>query len=148
MKSQKGVTLTALVIYLAVAAIVISSMAMLTSHFYSNVDAIKNQSDYVVEYNKFNMFFIQDIKTNKTAQVSEHEITFENGVKYEYRVNSIYRIENFNEEEIATKIKSAKFTSNTYTINKTTKNLISVQLEIGTNEKLYQKQIEYVLKYW
>lgn len=144
MSSEKGITLTVLAIYIIVATIVISAMAILSSFFYSNVKLVKDQSSYVVEYNKFNMFFVRDVKANKTAQVINNKIIFEDGTTYEHKSNSIYR----NEQKIAKQVKSAIFTLDTYTINKTTKNLINVKLNIGTQNKSYEKQIEYVLKYW
>lgn len=144
MKSEQGVTLTSLVIYIAVATVLISSMAVMSSHFFANIQLVKNQSDYVVEYNKFNMFFIQDVKANKAASIIGTTIVFEDGTKYEYKDESIYR----NDKKIAKNIRTASFEPATYTVNNVTKNLIKVNLNIGVEKKSYQKQIEYVLKYW
>lgn len=144
MKSEQGVTLTSLVIYIAVATVLISTMAVMSSHFFANIQLVKNQSDYVVEYNKFNMFFIQDVKANKAASIIGTTIVFEDGTKYEYKDESIYR----NDEKIAKNIRTASFEPATYTVNNVTKNLIKVNLNIGVEKKSYQKQIEYVLKYW
>ena len=144
MKSEKGITLTSLVIYICVATIVISSVALISSYFFSNVTSIKSQSTYAVEYNKFNMFFIQDVKHNSTATIENNVIKFEDGTIYEYKSNSIYR----NDKEIATNVKSATFNLKTYKVENTTKNLILVNLNIGEGEKEYQKEIEYVLRYW
>ena len=144
MKSEQGVTLTSLVIYIAVATVLISTMAVMSSHFFANIQLVKNQSDYVVEYNKFNMFFIQDVKANKAASIIGTTIVFEDGTKYEYKDESIYR----NEKKIAKNIRTASFEPATYTVNNVTKNLIKVKLNLGVEKKSYQKQIEYVLKYW
>lgn len=144
MKSEKGVTLTSLVIYIIVATFLIGTVAVLSSHSFSNIQMLKNHADYAVEYNKFNMFFIQDVKTNKNASVTSTQITFEDGSKYEYKQNAIYR----NDTKIAGNIKNCSFTQSTHVINNTTKNLIKVNLKIGKNNKEYKKEIEYVLKYW
>ena len=144
MKSDKGVTLIALVIYIAVFTIVVSTMTLLSSYFYNNMHLIKDDASYVVEYNKFNMFFIQDVKHNSTATIENNVIRFEDGTIYEYKSNSIYR----NDKEIATNVKSATFNLESYEVESTTKNLIVVNLNIGEGEKEYQKEIEYVLKYW
>ena len=136
MRSEKGVTLTALVIYIAVATVVISTMGLLSSYFYTNMKLIKTDSNYVVEYNKFNMFFVQDVKSNTTADVTTNSIIFEDGTKYR------------NDKEIATNIKSAVFSQETYQVDWTTKNIITVNLDVGEDEKSYVKQIEYVLRYW
>lgn len=144
MKSDKGVTLIALVIYIAVFTIVVSTMGLLSSYFYNNMHLIKDDASYVVEYNKFNMFFIQDVKHNSTATIENNVIKFEDGTIYEYKSNSIYR----NDKEIAANVKSATFDLKTYKVENTTKNLILVNLNIGEGEKEYQKEIEYVLRYW
>ncbi len=144
MKSDKGVTLIALVIYIAVFTIVVSTMGLLSSYFYNNMHLIKDDASYVVEYNKFNMFFIQDVKHNSTATIENNVIKFEDGTIYEYKSNSIYR----NDKEIAANVKSATFNLKTYKVENTTKNLILVNLNIGEGEKEYQKEIEYVLRYW
>ena len=144
MKSEKGVTLMSLVIYIAVATVVICAMGLLSSYFYDNINLIKTDSNYVVEYNKFNMFFVQDIKNNTTADVTTDSITFADGTKYQYKDKKIYR----NDEEIAVNVKNATFSSDTYKVNDITKNIIIVNLNIGEDEKEYQKEIEYVLKYW
>lgn len=65
MKSEQGVTLTSLVIYIAVATVLISTMAVMSSHFFANIQLVKNQSDYVVEYNKFNMFLYKMLRLIK-----------------------------------------------------------------------------------
>lgn len=147
MKSQKGITLISLVIYIMVATVVISTMAIVGSFFFSNMNLIQHQDQYAVEFNKFNMFFISDIKSNKTAQVEENKIIFEDGTTYEYNFNekTIYR----NETKIAKEIQSLSFTADTYLVpnTNTTKNLIKVNMSIGETSN-FQKEIEYVLKYW
>ncbi len=168
MKNQKGVTLLALVIYIIVATIVISIIAFMSSRFYSNVDIIKSQDKYAVEFNKFNMFFVNDVKSYSDAKVESTKITFgdgNNSVVYELRGTDIYR----NETKIASQIQAATFTSGEYkAVNSDepevgiTKKLINVHLTIGkqivegtSQEKVdkalytkFDKTIEYVLKYW
>ena len=144
MKSEKGVTLTALVIYVVVATVVIGALAIISSYFYSNMGYVKDQTEYVSEYNKFNMFFIQDVKTNQKADVVTDTITFGDGTEYQYKEGKIYR----NNEEIATNIKNAMFSLDTYVVKNTTKSVITVSLDIGEKDKSYKKAIEYVLKYW
>ncbi len=144
MRSERGVTLTALIIYMIIATVIITGMAVLSSYFYNNMSLIKTDSTYVVEYNKFNMFFIQDVKTNQKADVVTDTITFGDGTEYQYKEGKIYR----NNEEIATNIKNAMFSLDTYVVKNTTKSVITVRLDIGEKDKSYKKTIEYVLKYW
>ena len=145
MKSEKGITLTSLVIYIVVATIVIGTMAIVSSFFFSNMNLIKNQDQYAIEFNKFNMFFINDVKKNKTAQVQNNQIVFEDGTTYQYssQEQKIYR----NNEEIAKQVQSLNFTTENYQVANTTKILINVEMSIGDTEN-FNKTIQYVLKYW
>lgn len=147
MKSEKGITLTALVIYVVVATIVISIMAVISSFFFSNMTLVNGQEQYALEFNKFNMFFINDVKNNKKAQIQTGRIVFEDGTIYEYRASekAIYR----NNTKIAKEIEQLKFVENTYQVpnTNTTKNLVNVQMTMGKDNK-FSKTIEYVFKYW
>lgn len=146
MKSQKGVTLIALVIYVIVLTIVVSILAMISSFFFSNVNFVKDQANYAPEFNKFNMFFIQDVKNNKNVTVSENNIKFEDGTEYIFNLDqkAIYR----NGKAIAKNVQAAVFTTTTETIRNTTKNIVNVSIAIGNTGALFTKEIDYVLKYW
>lgn len=145
MKSEKGVTLTSLVIYIIVATISISSIALLSSFFFSNMNLIKDQEQYAPEFNKFSMFFIEDVKKNKRAVVTETKVTFEDGTIYEYKPEeqSVYR----NDTKITEKIEKFSFTSSEVVVSNTTKQIINVKMTIGGKENS-PNGIEYVLKYW
>lgn len=147
MKSEKGITLTALVLYIMIATIVIGTMAIVSSFFFSNINLVRDQDKYAVEFNKFNMFFINDVKNNKTAQIETHKITFEDGTVYEYKTSeqAVYR----NNTKITNLVQELTFTADTYQVEdtRTVKNLIRVFMSIGKREN-FQKEIEYVLKYW
>ena len=163
MKNQNGITLIALIVYIILATIIISIFAYMSTNFFSNVDIIKNQDIYAVEFNKFNMFFINDVKSYNEATVEPTRITFGNGsVVYELRGTDIYR----NETKIASQIQSVQFEESEYkAVNDDepeagiTKKLINVHLSIGKkiaegtsqenlDKNIYQrfnKTIEYVV---
>ncbi len=145
MKSENGITLTSLVIYIVVATIVIGTMAIVSSFFFSNMNLIKDQDQYAVEFNKFNMFFVNDVKNNKTAQIQANQIIFEDGTTYQYSAEnkSIYR----NNVEVAKQVESLNFTTENYQVENTTKILINVEMSIGEREN-FNKTVQYVLKYW
>lgn len=119
MKSQKGVTLIALVIYVIVLTIVVSILAMISSFFFSNVNFVKEQANYAPEFNKFNMFFIQDVKQNKNLTITGNVVKFEDGTEYTFNLDqkAIYR----NGKAIAKNVQAAVFTTTTETIRNTTK---------------------------
>lgn len=145
MKSEKGVTLTSLILYIMVATIVIGTMGVISSNFFFNASETKNQSEYAEEFNKFNMFFIQDIKNNKSAEVTNTQIVFEDGNTYIY--DSTQKNITRNGTVITKEIENLQFSTSTYTVKNTNKNLINVNMSIGKNN-VFQKEIEYVLKYW
>lgn len=98
MKNQKGITLTALTIYVIVFTLVIGIVATLTSYFYNNVMNFDETTKSYLEINKFNMFFLQDIKEDGiTIQNFIEEdskqigITLYNSNTYE---TNIYKFEN------------------------------------------------------
>ncbi len=146
MKSQKGVTLVALVIYIIVFTIVISILSVISSFFFSNVNFVKEQANYAPEFNKFNMFFIQDVKNNKNVTVNNNTVEFADGTRYDFNSDqkAIYR----NGKAIAKNIQVAVFKPSTVTIRNTTKNIVNVNIAIGKTGSLFTKDIDYVLKYW
>lgn len=99
MKSNKGVTLISLTIYVIVLAIVIGVIASISSVFYKNVKNINQTVDPITEYAKFNSFFTEEIE-NENTRISEIDgtthkyIVFENNdrkVQYTFANKSIYR---------------------------------------------------------
>lgn len=125
MKNQKGITLTALTIYVIVFMLVIGIVATLTSYFYKNVMNFDETTKSYSEINKFNMYFLQDIKEKGvTIQnfIDNDEITLYNSNTYETNVykfknNAIYRNGNI----ICKNINSIKFNIN--------KNILNILIE-------------------
>lgn len=145
MKSEKGVTLTALVVYIVVFSIILAIMANVSNYFYRNVSQIQYSPKYISEFNKFNMFFILDAKRNTDIKnISPAELEFADGTKYTYKNNKIYR----NEEEIAKYIRSFSFKTSEYTVNNFTKKIITVDSVIGNSKEQMTRNIDFVLKYW
>lgn len=151
MKSEKGITLIVLSIYIIVFSIIIVLLANLSSYIYSNIENINDSSVDISEINKFNMYFISDIKTNNQADVktlsdnnqNTIQIIFQDGDVYSYVEDekSIYK----NEQKIARNIE----TFNAEGYKKNNKTYIQVSIEIGTKDEAnYTKTTNYVLKYW
>ena len=144
-KSQKGVTLVALTVYILFFTIIIGILTTISNYFYGGVGKAMNTPDYVAEFNKFVMFFAVDIKNYSSATVTNSSIEFEGGPTYKYQDGKIYR----NDVEIATDFLQCTFTTNTYTINSITKNIINVSFQIGyDNEDSIADNIDFTLRYW
>lgn len=159
MKSQKGITLSTLVLYITIFLIVIAVMTTITDYFYKNVREIKEPLTYIAEFNKFSMFFINDVKNNKSFMIEDeysetsesgtkyyYAITFEDGTKYMYSEGKIYR----NAVEIAKNISQLRFTDLSGVVDGNQKNIINVQMIFGNakGEDVFQRDVDFVLRYW
>lgn len=148
MKSERGITLTSLVIYIIVFTGVLALVSSLSSFIYGNIKNLGSDKISSEEFNKFNTYFVKDVKNSKLGTVqsttSKTEIVLENGCKYTY-VNSekaIYR----DTVKIARNI--LRFNASLKQEN--SKNVIDIKIATGTNENKpnFEKNIKYVLKYW
>ena len=61
MKSQRGVTLVSLTVYVIVMAIVVGILATITTFFYKNVNDTNAEIDPLTEYTTFNSYFSDEI---------------------------------------------------------------------------------------
>ena len=111
MNSQKGITLVSLVIYIAVMIIVLVVMNSIITTFYSNNQDVKLSVKEKVEFNKFNMYFLKEIKAYNnsidTIDTKENNpyIIFESGNSFLFKDNTIY----YNDIAICNNLKSVKF---------------------------------------
>ena len=130
MKSEKGVTLTSLIVYIIIMLVVISIVSVITSFFYNNVEEVGKQNDPSQEFTRFNSFFIDDInKTNRTvkecSETGEY-IVLSDGTQYTFKNNSIYR----GKVKIAEGLANVKFESQT---DENEKNIIKVTYKLTEN---------------
>lgn len=144
-KSQKGITLAALTVYIFIFTLIIGVITTISNSFYANIGDVVDAPKYISEFNKFTMFFAVDIKNYNTAEVTETTIQFSDTVKYEFKDNSIYR----NDVRIAKDILSCNFVLNTERVNTTNKNICTVNMQIGEDaEDSITKNVDFTLKYW
>lgn len=147
MKSNKGITLLSLIIYIISLTLVISILSIVSKFFYSNTQNIMDKGKYISEFNKFNMYFIEDVKNNKqTYSVTDNEIIFADGTVYTFNGqedNGIYR----NKVKICKNISYCSFSKNEIQVDGIQKNIIKVNIVIE-GSKTFSAQNEYVLKYW
>ena len=154
MKSEKGITLAILVIYVIFFSIIIGLLATLSRYIYSNLQYVNDDSIDVSEFNKFNMYFIEDVKTNTQAEIKQLmsddgknilQITFEDGDTYRYikEEKTIYK----NRQKIAKNIQDLDAMQIEDATNN--KKYIEVNIKIGAKDETnYEQEINYVLKYW
>ena len=157
-KNQKGVTLVTLVIYVISILLIISALAIINQIFFNNADLLTESSHNMAEYNKFNMYFLEDVKNNSDAAVLEegtavseevegNEIVFKDGTTYIYKEedSGIYR----NKVKICENIEACSFTKKIVTNEDIDfeKKVIEVSVDMNSGFD-FSTVLEYVLKYW
>ena len=146
-KSNKGVTLIILVIYIILLTIVVGFLSLISSNFYTNVKYIQDQGKYIAEFNKFNMYFIEDVKNNSNIYtLKDNRIVFEDGTEYIYKSSpdkGIYR----NDVKICRNVEYCSFSKSEIQQNNTDKIIITVKMIIDSSE-LFETSTDYVLRYW
>lgn len=86
MKSNKGITLVSLVIYIAIVIVVIATVIRITTHFKNNMTDVADVN-FEKEFQKINLYLLQESKTigNGIDQITAGtEMIFFNGNKYQY----------------------------------------------------------------
>lgn len=139
MKSQKGITLISLTIYVIAMAIVVGTIAIISTFFYSNLTDIQDINT-IAEYTKFNEFFSDEVNHLNikilecgTTDNGQNYIVFDNGVQYTFipENQGIYR----NQVKIAKGVNNCTFTRNI----KNGKDVVEVVFQAGnrTRETTY-----------
>lgn len=138
MKSEKGVTIASLTIYVIAMLAVVGIIATITSFFYTNVTNLEDSSANVSEITKFNMYFLQEVKNNNNEiiELKENSITFATGNVFTFQDNSIY----LNNIRICENIKN--FALSIEEADK--KQIINVLITVGENIE-YTKTTKYVM---
>lgn len=153
MKSNKGITLVALSIYIISILLIVGILTSIRQYFFNNIDIIKDTARYASAFDKFNSYFVHDVKNNSNAKVEESDdtgnitIIFEDGTTYTYNQNNqgIYR----GKVKIAANVTAFKATQKEILINSVKKQIITIEMIIGqSNKTLFNKKIDYTLRYW
>ena len=92
MKSQKGVTLISLIVYVIAMLVTISIITVVTSYFYKNIDITTERYTYLSEFTKFESYFSEEVNHsgNKILEVyngtnnEQTYIIFSSGNQYTY----------------------------------------------------------------
>ncbi len=97
MKSQKGVALTSIIVYIVVLLVVISVISIISSFFYKNIKDIGSNVDPSKEIARFNSLFINDLNREEIeikeveTNDSESVVVLSDGTQYTFKNGGIYR---------------------------------------------------------
>lgn len=148
MKTQKGVTLTSLAIYITMVLIIIGILAVISGTLQGNIKEIYTEGTNNAEIDKFNIYFLKEVKKqgNQISEISDNEILFSLGNKYTYREDKcIYLSNNSDGNEknikIADNIDKCIFSYNSDK-KENEKTVITVTIKAVKGQ---EKTIEYVL---
>lgn len=125
MKNCKGITLMTLIIYVSVLFIVIAIMSSIIKNFYQNNTAVNEQTEEILEFNKFNVYFLKEIKKsgNKVETVTRNStqnyILFKTGNSFSLKNDIIY----YNNIKVCNGVSDLSFD-----YNPNTKNIISAKV--------------------
>lgn len=88
MKNNKGITLTSLVVYIAVIFVVIAALMRIITHYSGNMADVADVS-FETEFQKINLYLLDETKKtgNFIQEITEegYKITFEKGNEYTYK---------------------------------------------------------------
>lgn len=109
MRKNNGVTMVSLIIYVVVMTIVLGVMSSIITSFYNNTDTVQGNVQEIVEFNKFNSYFLKEVKlnNNQVDHVSEDNkyILFKSGNSFSISNNKIY----YNNIRICDKVQTLEF---------------------------------------
>lgn len=85
MKSEKGVTLISLTIYIITLTIVVGIIAVISGVFFKNINELE-ETNPLEEYTIFNTYFSNEVNKEKikVLDFDSNYIVFDNGVQYTF----------------------------------------------------------------
>ena len=150
MKSERGITLTILVIYIIIFSVVIGLLASLSSYIYGNIKYINDDSVDVSEFNKFNVYFIEDVKSNSQVQIdSQVNSEGKNIVRIVFGDGDIYSFVKEEKSIYKNKQKIAKNIQNFTAVRNQTSDKLKTYIEVGANKLFspFEKPQKIMAKY-
>lgn len=137
MRNQKGITLASLTIYIIIIMIAIITLTTITSYFQKNVKDFNTKSAYDIEFDKFNLYFVEEVKKTGNTVIEPTEETSES-TKIKFSLSNVYEFKEDNNAiylndsiKIAENIDECKFLWKTENENQ----IISVYIKVGETER-------------
>lgn len=94
MKSEKGVTITSIMIYVIALTVVVLLIGRIITYFYKNINIVEDNTTANAEYLKFNSYFTDEINIegNEVQECENNYIIFSKTKnQYTFQNGSIYR---------------------------------------------------------
>lgn len=82
MKSEKGITMVSLIIYVIAMLITITIITIVTSYFYKNVDVTSDKYTYFSEFTRFESYISEEVNRENNGILDIGQITENNKTQY------------------------------------------------------------------
>lgn len=156
MKSQKGITMASLGVYIVVSIIVVATLATIMANYKNSIKTMDNDAEYSSEYNKFNLYFLEEVKKPENSSMERansietvdndyNSIKFKTGNEFMYKIQEeiLYLNKSTGEEiKLIKNVKKCTFEFNGIDHEANGKNVIRVNIQIGETTP---KEYTYVL---
>lgn len=152
MKSQKGITMASLGVYIVVSIIVVATLATIMANYKNSIKTMDNDAEYSSEYNKFNLYFLEEVKKPENSSMERansigtkeneyNSIKFKTGNEFMYKIKEeiLYLNKSTGEKiKLIKNVKKCTFEFNDIDHEANGKNVIRVNIQIGgTTPKEY-----------
>ena len=156
MKSQKGITMASLGVYIVVSIIVVATLATIMANYKNSIKTMDNDAEYLSEYNKFNLYFLEEVKKPENSSMERansigtkeneyNSIKFKTGNEFMYKIKEeiLYLNKSTGEKiKLIKNVKKCTFEFNDIDHEANGKNEIRVNIQIGETTP---KEYTYVL---
>lgn len=156
MKSQKGITMASLGVYIVVSIIVVATLATIMANYKNSIKTMDNDAEYSSEYNKFNLYFLEEVKKPENSSMERANsietvdndynlIKFKTGNEFIYKIQEeiLYLNKSTGEKiKLIKNVKKCTFEFNDIDHEANGKNVIRVDIQIGETTP---KEYNYVL---
>ena len=156
MKSQKGITMASLGVYIVVSIIVVATLATIMANYKNSIKTMDNDAEYLSEYNKFNLYFLEEVKKPENSSMERansigtkeneyNSIKFKTVNEFMYKIKEeiLYLNKSTGEKiKLIKNVKKCTFEFNDIDHEANGKNVIRVNIQIGETTP---KEYTYVL---
>ncbi|MBO5179705.1 MAG: hypothetical protein J6B87_05110 [Clostridia bacterium] len=87
MKTNKGISLVSLSVYVIVAAIIVGILTFMNANFFSKISDLTDETEIINEHLKFISVFLKDAKnSDKVSEYSATKLKLSDSVNYEIKI--------------------------------------------------------------
>ncbi|MBR3696679.1 MAG: hypothetical protein IKM97_00155 [Clostridia bacterium] len=139
MKSKKGVTMMSLILYVASFLIVTTVVATITTFFYNNVVILDTKTSSNSQYNRINLYFLNQCKKNNVSLFAWKNIDIEANIDTPSNISALKN----NPEGAFITFKEENNIKNSFIYVEDEKNLYFNSVKIGQDIEEFKFKIDY-----